>query len=318
MHSDKHHSDGHWRAFAMLGVVMLFWAGNSIVGRAVRDDIPPFTLAFVRWSCASLILLPFAARSVWRDRAALLGSWKIVLLLGVVGIGAFNSLLYESLRFTSATNALLLQASIPPLVLAFDFLFFRSRAPALQGLGVGLSMLGVAAVVFKGDPSAALRLHFGFGDALALGACVVWALYTVLLRLRPKTAPESFVAVTFWIGMLCTGPLAALEWHDGATVHWSAGVFGAFFYVSLFPSLISYFVYNWATHAIGAASAGQAITLMPLFGALLSALLLGEVLYPYHWFGMGLILAGIGLSALALRRKVPAGAPKPAPLEGKP
>lgn len=314
MPSDRHHP----RAYALLGLVMLLWAGNSIVGRAVRADIPPFTLAFVRWSCASLVLLPFAAKSVWRDRAALLASWKAVLVLGVLGVGTFNALLYESLRHTGAANALLLQASIPPMVMALDFLFFRVRAKVVQGLGVALSILGVAAVVFQGDPAAALRLHFGLGDALVLIACLVWALYTVLLRLRPKTAPESFVAATFWIGVACTGPMAAWEWHGGASVHWSLGVAGAFVYVSLFPSLISYFIYNWATHEVGAASVGQAITLMPLFGALLSAAILGEKLYAYHWLGMALILAGILLSAFALGRKVPSGAPIPGELEGQP
>ena len=102
----------------------------------------------------------------------------------------------------------------------------------------------------------------------------------------PKTLPGSSDAVACH----CTAPLAAWEWRAGEQIQWSLGVLGAFAYVSLFPSLISYFIYNWATHEVGAASAGQAITLMPLFGALLSALLLGEVLYPYHWLGMALIL----------------------------
>lgn len=295
-------------AFAMLGLVMLLWAGNSIIGRAVVGDIPPFTLAWVRWTCASLVLLPFAARSVWRDREALLGGWKAVLALGVLGVGIFNSMLYDGLRFTTATNALLLQAAIPPLVMTLDFLIFRTRAKRLQAFGVLLSICGVTAVVFKGDASAALRLHFGVGDALVLTACCVWAFYTVLLRLRPKTALQSFVAVTFVIGAVCTAPMAAWEWQQGARINWSWEVVGAFAYVSLLPSLLSYFIYNWATTKVGPASAGQSITLMPLFGALLSALLLGEVLYPYHWLGMALILAGIVLSALPPRRKVPAGA----------
>lgn len=304
MQSQRH----HYRAFAMLGLVMLFWAGNSIVGRAVRDDIPPFTLAFVRWTGASLFLLPFAAKSVWRDREAILAGWKPVLVLGVLGVGLFNSLLYEGLRFTTATNALLLQASIPPVVILLDFAFFRVRARAAQGLGVALSILGVAAVVFEGDPAAALRLHFGFGDGLVLAACLVWALYTVLLRLRPAIAPESFVAVTFWIGVAVTGPLAAWEWSAGQEIRWSIGVAGAFAYVCVLPSIVSYFIYNWATAQVGAASAGQAITLMPILGALLSALLLGEALHTYHWLGMALILGGILLAALAYGRKLPAGA----------
>jgi drug/metabolite transporter (DMT)-like permease len=301
------------RAFALLGLVMVFWAGNSIVGRAVRGEVPAFTLAFVRWSGALLVLLPFAARSVWRDRHALLAKWPAVLLLGLIGIGAFNGLLYNSLKYTTATNALLLQAAIPALVVVFDRLFFGTRADPLHSAGVVLSILGVAVIVFQGDPAQALRFHFGFGDALMLVACVVWALYTVLLRLRPKAAAgESFVAVTFAIGVVTMAPFAAWEWLDGQRIAWSGPVFGAFAFVCLFPSLFSYFMYNWATGVVGAASAGQSITLMPLFGALLSALLLGEVLHLYHWAGMALILAGIVVSALAVRRatrrKVPAGA----------
>ena len=53
---------------------------------------------------------------------------------------------------------------------------------------------------------------------------------------------------------------------------------------------------------VGPARAGQAITLMPLFGAFLAALLLGERLHPFHFAGMALILAGIGVAALAPRQ----------------
>jgi drug/metabolite transporter (DMT)-like permease len=130
----------------------------------------------------------------------------------------------------------------------------------------------------------------------------------VLLRLRSAIAPESFVAVTFWIGVAVTGPLAAWEWSDGQEIRWSIGVAGAFAYVCVLPSIVSYFIYNWATAQVGAASAGQAITLMPILGALLSALLLGEALHTYHWLGMALILGGILLAALAYGRKLPAGA----------
>lgn len=302
----------HLRAFALLGLVMVFWAGNSIVGRAVRGEVPAFTLAFIRWTGASLVLWPFAAKSVWRERHALWEKWPAVVVLGLLGIGAFNGLLYNALKYTTATNALLLQASIPAMVVMFDRLFFGTRADPLHSAGVALSIAGVAVIVFQGDPAQALRFRFGFGDALILIACVVWALYTVLLRLRPKTSGESFVAVTFTLAVIAMAPFAAWEWLQGERIQWSAPVLGAFAFVCLFPSLFSYFMYNWATAEVGPASAGQSITLMPLFGALLSAALLGERLYGYHWAGMGLILAGIVISALAVRRmgagKAPASA----------
>ncbi|HEY6814815.1 MAG TPA: DMT family transporter [Croceibacterium sp.] len=288
------------RAFALLGLVMLLWAGNSIVGRAVRDDVGPFTLAFVRWAGASLVLAPFALRPLVRDWPAIRRSWKTILLLGLLGVAAFNALLYSGLKHTTATNALLLQAAIPPAVMLFDRLFFGTRATAWQAAGVTASVLGVVTIVFEGDPAAAMRLHFGLGDALVLVSVVVWALYTVFLRLRPAISPVSFIATTFFIAVVALAPLAA--WEQQPLV-WGPRLAGAFVYVALLPSLLSYFIYNHATAIVGPAKAGQAITLMPLFGAFLAAGLLGEQLHPFHFAGMALILAGIVIAALAPRQR---------------
>ncbi|OCC25453.1 permease [Croceicoccus estronivorus] len=291
------------RALAMLGLVMLFWAGNSIVGRAVRFDIPPFTLAFVRWTGALLVLLLFAGPAIWRERAEILRGWKPILVLGIIGVGTFNTLLYVGLRETTATNALLLQAALPALVMIFDRGIFGTRHNRWQIAGVWLSMVGVVAIVFEGDPAVAMKLHFGRGDVLILLAVTAWALYTVLLRLRPAISPASFVAATFAVGVVVLAPLAAGEWLAGLTVNWKPGVIGAFLYVALLPSLAAYFIYNWATAQVGPARAGQALTLMPVCGAFLSALLLGETLHAYHLAGIVLILAGIGLGVLAMRGK---------------
>jgi len=289
------------RAFAMLGFVMLLWAGNSIVGRAVKDEVAPFTLAFVRWAGASLVLLPFAVGALRRDWAAILSGWKAILLLGLLGIAGFNTLLYSGLHYTTATNALLLQAAIPPAIMLLDRLFFGVRTSWGQVAGVTGSVLGVVVIVFEGDPATALRLHFGLGDALVLAAVAVWALYTVLLRLRPPISPVSFVAATFFIGVVATAPFAAWEWQAGHHVVLTPKVAGAFLYVCLLPSLVSYFIYNHAAGVVGPARAGQAITMMPLFGAMLSAALLGETLHPFHFAGMALILIGILVAALAGR-----------------
>jgi drug/metabolite transporter (DMT)-like permease len=288
------------RAFALLGLVMLLWAGNSIVGRAVRDDVGPFTLAFVRWAGASLVVLPFAIRPVLRDWPVIRRGWKAI-LLGLLGVAAFNALLYSGLKYTTATNALLLNAAVPPAVMLFDRLFFGVRSNLWQALGVVASVLGVVVIVFEGDPGAAMRLHFGAGDALVLISVVVWALYTVFLRLRPEISATSFIATTFCIGVAAMAPLAAWEWQSGQRVVWSPELGGAFLYVALLPSLLSYFIYNRATGIVGPARAGQTITLMPLFGAFLAAGLLGERLHPYHFAGMALILAGIVVAALAPR-----------------
>ena len=294
---------------ALLVLVMLFWAGNSIVGRAVAGEVPPLTLAFIRWTGALAILAPFAIGPLRRDWPTIKIRWKPVLLLGLLGVGAFNALLYSGLQYTTAANALLLQAAIPGAVLVLDRLVYAQRSGSLQVAGTIASIAGVVFIAFQGDVGKALSLHLGKGDALVLAAVAVWSLYTVFLRLRPKVAPTSFVAATFAIGVLAMAPLALWEWHDGLRIVWSLKTILALVYVAVFPSLLSYFIYNQAAAQLGAARAGQSITMMPVFGALLSAPLLGEPLQAYHAVGMGLICLGIALGIWALRRQQAGGAP---------
>ncbi|MXO65093.1 DMT family transporter [Altericroceibacterium endophyticum] len=302
-------SSTHLRAFLMLGLVMLCWAGNSIIGRAVRFDIPPGSLAFGRWLLALIVLLPFAWKPLWRERHEIAKHWKWIVILGLLGIAAFNTLLYAGLRYTTATNALLLQSAVPALVILFDRLFFGARAQRLQVLGVIFSIFGVVIIVFEGDPAAALRLHLGAGDLWVLASVLVWSLYTVLLRMKPAIAPICFVVSTFAVGVITLFPVAAWEWSHGEVVHWKWSTVGAYAYVALLSSVLAYFIYNWAAGVIGGARAGQATTLLPVFGAILSALLLGEVLQPYHFGGIASILTGIILGIISSRRAMRAKVP---------
>lgn len=99
--------------------------------------------------------------------------------------------------------------------------------------------------------------------------------------------------------------------HDAACRTRSVG--GGALYLAIFPSLICYRLFNHAVDivgSVGSEEAGQTISLMPLFGALLAALILGEELSLYHLVGMLLITGGIGLADfLEGRREVNADAP---------
>ena len=287
--------------YLLLTLVALFWAGNAVVGRAARDLVPPFTLALARWSGALLLLAPFAWRTVLSDAARLKGHWRIVLLLGLLGVAAFNALLYSGLHYTTATNSLLIQAAIPPLIAAFAFALFRDLTNRLQIAAIALSMTGVVIVVCQGDPNVLLHLKIGLGDALILIAAAAWALYTVLLRKRPAVHPLSFLACTFAIAVAAMAPLAVLEAFQGRAVVWGAPTLGAIAYVAVFPSLVAYLLYTRGVDLIGPARAGQFVNLLPLFGAVLSVLLLGEPLHGYHLLGGLFIVGGIAGFAAAGR-----------------
>lgn len=283
---------------------MLFWAGNAIVGRLVRDDIPPATLSLLRWAGALALLLPFAWRPLRRDAAALRTGWRSVVASGLLGVAAFNALYYLGLHDTTASNGLLLQALIPTLVLVCDRLIFGIRPGWSAVIGVGISTIGVAFIVFRGDPAVLVRFALGRGDAIILGAVVIWSLYTSLLRTRPPVHPLSFLAASFAVGLVALVPLAVIELAGGATIRWTPTTLAVIGYVAVFPSLLAYMLFGAGVAVLGAGRAGQTINLMPLFGALLAALLLGEKLYGYHIVGMALILIGLA-SGLFGARAIP-------------
>ena len=284
------------RIYLMLLLVMLLWAGNALVGRAMRNDIPPLTLAFLRWTGAALLLLPFSLRNIAAEWPAIRRHWPMLILLSILGVGCFNALFYSGLRTSSATNALLIQATIPALVLACNFLFFRARALPAQIIGVLLAAMGAILIIFRADIRALATLSLGRGDALILLGVICWAIYTSLLRKRPPLSGTTFLTLSFLIGVAVTAPLAAGEWHDH-TLRWTPAVIASVAYVAIFPSIIAYFLYNHAVAKIGGAEAGQLISLQPLLGAFLAALLLGEALHSYHFTGMALILLGIVASS---------------------
>jgi len=286
--------------YGMLAVVLLLWTGNTIIGRAVRNDIPPFTLTLGRWTLASAILLPFAWRKIIEDWPVVRAGWWRILLLGLVGVGSFNALLYSGLQHTTATNALLIQASIPALVLAINSALFGLHPPLKEVAGVTIAAVGAVLIICRADPGVLSGLHFGLGDVLVACAALVWAFYTVLLRIRPAIDQTSFITLIFLVGVVVMLPPAMLEWRNHV-IPITPAVVGAVVYVAVFASLIAYFLYNLAVREIGPGAASQILSLQPLAGALLAVLLLGEELHGYHLVGMVLILVGIAIPLLNRR-----------------
>jgi drug/metabolite transporter (DMT)-like permease len=284
-----------------------------VVARAVQGILPPIGLAFWRWAIALCALAPFAWKRMWAERDAVRRHWKTMAVLGILGVGSFNTLVYVGLGSTSATNGLLLNSSIPVLIVLIGWLFLGQSVGALQALGVLLSLGGVATIIFRGDLHGLLHMQFSKGDLWIFAAMVNWAVYTVLLPRRPASLSAlSFLGWTMVIGLAANLPFYLAELARGARPHWTLASAGAMAYIGIFPSVVAYLFWNRAVADVGPHRAGIFIHLMPVFGTALAVLLLGETFHAYHGAGIGLILAGIMLAtrAAAPMRAV-AGAKRP-------
>lgn len=289
------------RAYLLLAMTALFWAGNSVVGRAARDLVPPAALSFWRWTFALTLLLPLAWPHLKRDWPALRAHWPIMAILGALGIGAFNTLLYTGLQTTTALNSMLIQSAQPALILMVGALVMRDRTTGRQIVGVAVSLAGVLIILSRGDAGLLLALQLNGGDATIAFAVLLWAFYSVTLRKRPPVHPLSFLAASILVGLMVIIPVYAHELWSGRLIVPATGSALAIGYVAIFPSFLAYLFFNRGVEMIGSAATAQYMNVMPLMGAGLAMLFLGETLHLFHVAGLILVVAGILVAGRAVQ-----------------
>jgi drug/metabolite transporter (DMT)-like permease len=281
-------------AFFLLGLSSLFWAGNWIIGRALRDAMEPIALNFWRWSIAALVLAPFALAGLAAQRHAIRRSLGLLALLAVTGVALFHSLVYLGLRTTTAVNAVLLNASAPLFMLLCSWSIERERCSRRQAAGMLISVAGILIILSHGDLRSLLQLEVHAGDVWILLAMPAWGIYSVLLKRRP---PElDGIGLLFLIsvaGVLLLAPAFALEALH-APPRWPSVTEGAgVLYVALFASVGAYICWNRGVSIVGANAAGFTLHLLPVFGTLLAMLFLGESFHAFHAAGIATILLGV-------------------------
>src|SRR4029079_16746634 len=199
-------------AFLLLALANLFWSGNWIAGRALRDAFDPVTMNFWRWTVAALVLAPFAVPALRGKGALLRRNAGILLFLAFTGVALFQSMVYLGLRSTLAVNAVLLNSSMPLFMLLCSWVIEREHASPRQVAGMLISLAGIILILSRGEPAALLQLELHAGDAWILLAMPVWGTYSVLLKRRPpELGGIGFLFVITVAGVIMLAPFAALQ-----------------------------------------------------------------------------------------------------------
>ena len=279
--------------YLLLAIAPLCWASNAVLARGVVHLIPPVSLAFWRWTIAALLLWPFAHQHAKRDWPLLTRHWKTMLFLSLAGIMGFPTLLYLAVNTTTAINTALIQTTMPAVIIVITWIGFKEKVTRLQGLGVGLCMLGGCLVVLRGKFSTFFDLSFVEGDLLMLVAVLLYALYSVFLRRRPPLHPLSFLIFTFATGAMGLLPFYLWELICRGAFALNISTALSILYIALFPSIVAFFCWNRGVASIGANRAGLFVNLVPVFASILAIIWLGESLRAFHIVGMLLIFTGM-------------------------
>ena len=275
----------------MVNLATFTWATNMVLGRWLRDDIGPLTLAAARFLIASLLYAallqqrPPEEHRLGQDRWLLLG-------MALSGVTVFAPTLYLGLRYTTAVNATLVNGLAPLITGAVAALLIREPMFRRQAAGAVVGLLGVIILISGGSLSFWQTMRSNVGDLIVLGAVALWGLYSVLGRqVMRHRSPLSTTAMSAFLGVpflllaavweLCTFPINA-----------SPTLILAVLYIGVAPTVVGFLSWNAGVRRLGASGAMVFYNTLPLYGALLGYLFLGESIGAVHLLGGALIIGG--------------------------
>ena len=281
------------RTWGQLIAVAFFWGGTWVAGRIAVSEVSPLATASWRFLLAAVLLGAILLRTEGVPQWAA-QDWLGVSALGLSGIFLYNACFLYGLKFIEAGRGALVVALTPAVIALADWLIFKAAMTARKLTGVLTAMVGCLLVVTRGDIHLLTSGAVGIGEVLILGCVVLWSAYTFIGRrvnitLSPLAATFG-ASLTGWamltVAALLDGSLFAL---DRLSV---AGITSIAF-LGVLGTALSFTWYAAAVRDIGPTRAGMFINLVPVFGVLLGALLLGERLAAATYLGGAVVIAGV-------------------------
>ena len=286
------------KAYTMLILATLFWAGNFTIGKfAYTENVPPYSLAFFRWILVWIILLPFTYKEISKIKTEVKNNLSLFFILGFTSVGIFSAFTYNALNYTQVINASLFNTAIPVSIILVCFLLKIEKTNIFQISGLIVSVLGILAIITRLDLNILLTLNFNKGDIYMIIAIISWGIYSAFLKKKTfDISLLSLVHVVCTFGLIILLPAFLFELAQGKTTELNSNLIFILLYIAIFPSIGSYYCWAGAVSIIGANRAGIFLSLIPLFSTIFAMIFFNEKFLFFHFIGSVLIILGLFLS----------------------
>jgi len=274
----------------------LLFAGSFIAGKYTTADLRPLTISLLRYIVALvfLTLLAMVRRSSLSVRFGDLGKF---LLLGLFGIAGYHFFFFSALRHTEVANTAIINALSPIITGLMAALFLKEKLSFRSYLGIVIAVVGVIALLVKGQSQNLLKLNVGQGDGLMLLAVLSWAIYALLVKTLSKKYSGFclfFYATLFGVIMLLG--LAFTEDWIWQIKNLSVTSFWSIIYMGAVASGIGYLLYTMSIGKIGPTRTSSFVySLVPIFVAILALFFFDEPITAVMIVSMAGILIGLRL-----------------------
>lgn len=286
-------------AYILIVLATFLWGMSIVIVRGVHEEIPPIGLSFLRWFLGAIFLMPFVWLELFRKYQFIKQYIKLIFLLGILQVGS-SAMLMVSVNFTTAINASVINAAQPALTAVAAWVLTCDRITMGQGIGIFSGLIGILIIVGRGDVLLLLSLDLNLGDGFAVLAITGWGIYAVLLHRFPR---ELGMTTTLFLIVL-TGSLATLPFYiweslSIRTVPFTFDTAIVVLVLGIIVSVFSIFFWNAGIRSVGPNKASIFLNMIPIFGAVLAIIFLGEQLFSFHLFGA--VLVGLGITLVIKR-----------------
>lgn len=286
------------QTYAGIGLALLtviIWSGNYVIAKGIAKQLPPVSLAFYRWSMASVCILPFAVKKILAQKDIFLQHKNYIVWTALTGVSIFNTFIYLGGHYTSAINLALIGTTSAPVFATFmAAIFLKESISRYRITGMVICITGILYLLCQGSLQKLANFHFGKGDVLVLISAFTFAIYNTLVRKKPAAlSPIAFLAVIFTLGSLCLLPFYIFETMHSPAVQWTPNMFYIILYLGIGNSIIAFFCWNASIERLGAAGTALFGNLIPVFSTIEAVLFLGEIFSNIHLISGLLVIGGL-------------------------
>ena len=283
--------------YLLLFIQPIFMATNIIVARGGVEYVPPVSLAFWRWLTVFLILLPFFYGEILSNKKFINKEFWKLFFLGSMGCGVCGAFPFIAGMSTTMANMGIIYTSSPVFIIILSVMFFKDKINSSRILGLVLCLIGVLAIISKGNLDLLINFKFTSGDLWMIGAAMGWAIYSIyLLNWKSKFSLMARFTLIAMFGAISLFPFYILEEVFYFNTNFNNNFIFWVLFAAISPGIIAFTLYTKVQKYLGASLTGFTLYIFSIYSAIYGIILFDEALLNFHYFGAAFVFAGVYLA----------------------
>jgi len=287
---------------ALAGAAVI-WGANTPIMKITMLYVPLFSLAFLRFFLAALILLPFVHKQLHFQKK----DWFSLFLCAFLGITILITLYFLGLKMTSALNTGVIGGTMPIITLVFAAIFLHEKMTKKIIFGAVIGMIGILVIVGKDVFAKGLDIS-PMGDMLIFLSNIAFAAYiTLSKKLSKNYTPLAITFFIFFVGSLFFLPGVFMDITANPTwfINMPFFAYAGILYGILFSGILAFAFWQYGLSQVSETNVGFFLYISPIVTSIIAIGFLGEVVSEEFLMGTLLIFIGLLVAEAHLHHKKP-------------